>query len=90
MEKAITTLLLSFVLSISVLAQNKKDSIPATALKLPPDSAKIISVVDLNTFIKYFSDNYSATYYNTVKPPEVIRHLYEWFIREYNAKPKKK
>lgn len=89
MKKIVSILFFTVVLSIAVAAQTKKDSV-APVIKYPPDTAKIFSKNDLEAFIKYFRDNYSVTYYDQLKPHEVIQQLYIWFIREYNAPPKQK
>lgn len=86
MKKLLTVFLISIAISAS--AQTKKDTL-LPPLKFPPDSAKILSKNDLEKFIKFFRDNFSVTYYDGVKPQEVIQQLYTWFIKEYNTPPKK-
>lgn len=86
MKKLLTVLFIAIAMSAS--AQTKKDSLPP--VKEPADSVKILSKNDLANFVKFFRDNFSVTYYEGVKPVEVIQQLYSWYIKEYNTPPAKK
>lgn len=80
---------LFIVLSFSVQAQSKKDSV-APVITVPADSVKIISKADLEQYIKFMRDNISVNGYETMKPHEVIQQLYFWYLKEYATPPKKK
>lgn len=87
MKKTLSIIIVAIILSTSVFSQTKKDSVPRP-LKQPVETEKILSRLDLEKFVVYMRDNFSVTYYESVKPTEVIQRLYDWFIKEYN-KPKK-
>lgn len=78
-------ILFAVVFSFSADAQ-VKDSLPE-----PADTVKVLSKRDLGLFIKELRDRASVTYYESMKPTQVIDELYYWFLNIYfTKKPEEK